>query len=130
MNLKEQIDADIRSAMISKDNIKKEILKFIKGEIQRSEGGLKILSDTDIQKMMRSQIENLKITPSVTSDKEIEILDSYLPSMMSEDEITLIIKSIKETNPNLGLIMKYFNSNHKGLVDNKLVSKVANLLLL
>lgn len=131
--MKERIDADIKAAMLSRNNVAREILKFIKSEIQRKEGGLIILSDADIQKLMRSQIESLKLTPSDTSNEEIAILESYLPKMMTEKEIRHIIFGlmIRSDIPpmNLGDIMKHFAANYKGLVDNKIVSKIATELL-
>lgn len=131
MNLKEKIDADIKSAMLSRDNVKKEILKFIKSEIQRNEAGLKTLDDADIQKMMRGQVENLKtITNSETTSREIEVLESYLPKMMSEEEIKeKVVEIISSGINNIGAIMGHFTKNYKGLADNKKVMEIAKSLL-
>ena len=131
MNLKEQLDLDIKSAMISKNNVKRDILRFVKSEVQRSEAGKVIFDDTDIQKMMRTQIENLKtITNSTTSAEEISILESYLPTMMDEEHIRAFAQQcIRSGASNLGMIMKYFNENHKGKVDNKIVSQISKELL-
>jgi uncharacterized protein YqeY len=125
MKLKERIDADIKRAMLAKDNVTRDILKFIKSEVQRSEGGLKVLDNADIEKMMRTQIENLKITPSKTSEKEIEVLSSYLPSLMTEDQLRVIIKDLIDGNSNIGSIMGNLSKNYKGLVDNKRAMEIA-----
>jgi uncharacterized protein YqeY len=34
-----------------------------------------------------------------------------------------------ESNKNLGTIMKYFNENYKGLVDNKIVQQLAKQII-
>jgi uncharacterized protein YqeY len=122
MKLKERIDADIKRAMLAKDNVTRDILKFIKSEVQRSEGGLKVLDNADIEKMMRTQIENLKITPSKTSEKEIEVLSS---SLMTEDQLRVIIKDLIDGNSNIGSIMGNLSKNYKGLVDNKRAMEIA-----
>lgn len=131
--MKERIDADIKAAMLSRNTVAREILKFIKSEIQRKEGGLITLSDTDIQKLMRNQIESLKLTPSDTSNEEIAVLESYLPKMMTEEEIRNVIEGLMIRSDvqitNLGDVMKYFATHHKGLADNKTVSQWANIIL-
>lgn len=131
--MKERIEADIKAAMLSRNTVAKEILKFIKSEIQRKEGGLITMSDEDIQKLMRNQIESLKLTPSDTSNEEITILESYLPKMMTEEEIRNVIEGLMFRSDiqikSLGDIMKYFAANHKGLADNKTVSQWANIIL-
>ncbi len=128
--LKEKIDADIKAAMISKNIIKRELLKFIKSEYQRKDSPQNPLSDADIQKIMRGQIESLKITPSDTSVEEMAILESYLPQLMTEEiiraEITLLVS---EDNSNIGSIMKHFKDNYDGLYDGKIVSMVARELM-
>lgn len=131
--MKERIDADIKAAMLSRNTVAREILKFIKSEIQRKEGGLITMSDADIQKLMRNQIESLKLTPSDTSNEEIAVLESYLPKMMTEEEIRNVIEGLMIRSDvqitNLGDVMKYFAANHKGLADNKTVSQWANIIL-
>lgn len=126
--MKERIDADIKAAMLSRNTVAREILKFIKSEIQRKEGGLITMSDADIQKLMRNQIESLKLTPSDTSNEEIAVLESYLPKMMTEEEIRKEIVYLYSNNFD-GLTMKevmqHFATNFKGLADNKIVSQIA-----
>lgn len=128
--LKTQIDADIKSAMLAKDNVKKEILKFIKSEIQRIEGGLKVLDDNEIIKIMRTQVENLKITPSETSGAEIAVLESYLPKLMNDEQIREKIgELISGGESTIPAIMKHFSQHYKGLVDNKRVNEIAKEVL-
>ena len=81
---------------------------------------------------MRRQIENLKITPSATSAEEIKILESYVPQMWTEEQIKIEATSFVTgagKPVTLGEVMKHFSTNHKGLVDNSIVSKVARELV-
>lgn len=125
--MKAKIEADIKAAMLARNNVAKEILKFIKSEIQRKEGGLVILTDEEIQKLMRNQIESLKLTPSDTSNEEIKVLEAYLPKMMDEEEIKVELRFLKSGAVKLDMptIMKHFSANFKGKVDNKVVSQLA-----
>lgn len=136
--LKEQIDNDIKIAMIARNNVAKEILKFIKSEIQRKEGGLMVMSDSDVEKLIRNQVENLKITPSETSEEEIRVLETYLPQLLSDKKVEGLVRGFindhinsggSVATLNVGAIMKYFNANFKGQVDNKLVSDIAKQML-
>jgi uncharacterized protein YqeY len=125
MNLKEKIDTDIKTAMVDRNNIERDILRVVKSEIQRSEAGLKTFEDADIVKLMRGQIENLKVIGTERAKKEIWIIEQYLPKMMDHEEIESKITYLISTGiNNLGAIMKHFNEHHKGMVDNKKVSEI------
>lgn len=67
--------------------------------------------------------------------KKIEILESYLPKQLTEDEITEVIqkiltdKGLEATKKSQGPIMKEIMANYKGQVDGKLVNKVLSTIL-
>lgn len=135
MTLREKIEADIKAAMLAKDTIRRDVLKFIKGEIQNRESRLfnnqlVAIDDETVCSLIKRQVENLKITPTTTSSQEIDILQSYLPELMSEDEIRSVVASLKESGMNnLGQIMKHFSTNLKGKADNAMVSQIVKEVL-
>lgn len=57
-----------------------------------------------------------------TIQKQISLVEAYLPKMLSEDEIKNIIASLDDkTIPN---VMKYFKANYQGACDMALVNKI------
>lgn len=55
--------------------------------------------------------------------KQKEILQKYLPKMLSEEEIKNIIAGLEDKS--IPTIMKHFKSNYAGQVDMQLVNKIA-----
>ena len=53
---------------------------------------------------------------------QIEVLKSYLPKMLSKDEIKSIIEKLEDKS--VPAVMKYFKENYAGKVDNGLVLQV------
>ena len=86
--LREKIEADIKSAMINKETEKKDVLKFLKSEIMKSEkDSNSIMADGDIVKTIRKTIKNLETINTEESRNEISILSEYLPKALSDKEI-------------------------------------------
>lgn len=135
MKLKEQISEDLKSAMKNKDSVKLNILRVLKGEIERNEqtATQKVeLSDVDILKLIKKMIEGIKETKG--SEDEISTLDIYMPKQLSEDEVKTIASSFKESNgltqPNeMGKIMNHFKENYGGRYDGKVLSNIAKEIL-
>jgi uncharacterized protein YqeY len=141
MKLKEKINADYMTAFRARgatvrDTLAKNLLSVIKGEIQTIEKNDKIdnMSDEDVMKILKKTVKNLKETsvnfPSAQIDEELSIIESYIPTQMSEGEIKVavdeIITSMKTTLTikEMGKVMGQFNSKYTGLADGKLVSQV------
>jgi uncharacterized protein YqeY len=136
MTLKEKINKDYIEAFKSKNTLAKNLLSVIKGEIQTIEKntGAENLSDEDVIKILNKTLKSLKETfKSLSSDEtgdnlikisvEIGIVESYLPTQLSVEEIqskidALVMSGVK----NLGMIMKEFNSLP---ADKKIVSELA-----
>jgi uncharacterized protein YqeY len=141
LTLKERINADYMTAFRARgatvrDTLAKNLLSVIKGEIQTIEKNDKIdnMSDEDVMKILKKTVKNLKETsvnfPSAQIDEELSIIESYIPTQMSEGEIKVavdeIITSMKTTLTikEMGKVMGQFNSKYTGLADGKLVSQV------
>lgn len=90
MRIQEQIKQDLKQAMKEKDAEKKNTLRIIIGEFGRAEA--KELSDDEVvkivRKLIKSEQESLEQSgKSVSDSRYIQILESYLPQMASDDEI-------------------------------------------
>ncbi len=135
MGLKEQINADLVTAMKTKDATSLNVLRVLKGEIQRSEqssNGKVEVSDADIIKLIKKSIDGINETGGDQS--EIAVLEKYMPKQMTEFEIQLAVTSLILGNnynspKDMGKIMAYFNQNHAGQYDGKLLSEVVKNLL-
>jgi uncharacterized protein YqeY len=129
-NLEERINDDFITAMKSRDAKKKTLLGVIKGEIQNEKGRGVEITDDVVVNILRKMEKSLLITNTEESLAELEFIKNYLPALMSEEQISEIIRNYKANGlTNIGQIMGEFNKNFKGLADNKLVSKIANQTL-
>jgi len=130
--LKEIILADIKVAMKEREAgaLKKELLKVVVSEFSRVEDATKQLSDTECQAIIKKVVKNLKEVGTETAQKEIDILNEYLPTELTEAYIRETIENmVADGAGNLGAIMGHFKKNHEGLYDGKLVSTIARELL-
>jgi uncharacterized protein YqeY len=128
MTLKERISADYMTAFKAKDSVAKNLLSVIKGEIQTIEknSGIDNMPDEDVIKILNKTVKSLKETlnasDSVDAKLELAIVEAYLPTQLSKEEISNKVTELKNSGvTNIGQIMKEF----AGLpVDRKIVSEV------
>lgn len=129
-SLYEKVNADFMLAFKSKETEKKNFLGLIKGEISNESSRGKELNDELVLSVIKKMEKSLLQTNTPESLKELEYIKCYLPKMMNEEDVIKIVKDLisKDFN-NIGMVMGYFNKNHKGMVDNKMVSQVAKKFL-
>ena len=153
----EKINEDLKNAMKEKDTFKLSVLRMLKSALQLEQIAKKHeLDDNEIAAVLKKQVkvrkdslEEYKITSYEllkrdieeykkydktelveSLEKEIAILDAYLPEEMSESEISEIVKSaVEEIKPtsmkDMGLVMKKVNELLVGKnADMSLVSKL------
>ena len=146
MSLKEQLFADLKTAMKEKDTLKKDTVQLIRSGILQYEKDNKVELDDEgvldiITKQLKSRRDSLPdFVKSGREDlieklnKEIEILLGYLPEQLSEDEIAKIVEeaitatgaaSVKE----MGKVMGIVNPKLKGRADMKVVGALVKKLL-
>ncbi|MBQ2413074.1 MAG: GatB/YqeY domain-containing protein [Anaerotignum sp.] len=146
MSLKEQLFADLKTAMKEKDTLKKDTVQLIRSGILQYEKDNKVELDDEgvldiITKQLKSRRDSLPdYQKSGREDlieklnKEIEILLGYLPEQLSEDEIAKIVEeaiaatgaaSVKE----MGKVMGIVNPKLKGRADMKVVGALVKKLL-
>lgn len=139
--MKDKILNDIIIAMKSKDKDKLATLRLLKGAIQLEEISKKAdLTDDEIISIISKQIktrsesmENFKKANRkdliTKTEREIEILNEYMPKQLSKEEVVNIIKlafdEIKPTSiKQMKEIMAYLNPKLKGRTDMKMVSQI------
>ena len=146
MSLKEQLFADLKTAMKEKDTLKKDTVQLIRSGILQFEKDNKVeLDDEGVMEIITKQLKSRRdsLPDFVKSgredlieklNKEIEILLSYLPEQLSEEEIAKIVEeaiaatgaaSIKE----MGKVMGIVNPKLKGRADMKVVGALVKKLL-
>ena len=138
----DRITKDIVDAMKNKDTLKLSTLRLLKGaiDLEKINKKLDTISDEDIVVIISKQIKTRK--ESITefekgnrtdlidqTKKEIEILSSYMPELLSEEEVTKIIdeaivKVNASTIKDMGLVMKEVSAKLKGRADMSLVSSI------
>ena len=141
MTLSERINNDLKEAMKSKDSFRLGVIRMVKGAMQLAKPNPREeLTDDDVITVISKQIkmrnDSIKeFEAAGRSDlveqnkKEIEILNTYMPKQLSEEELTEIIdKVFDEVKPtsqkDMGLIMKNISPLVKGKADMSLVNKL------
>ena len=146
MSLKEHLFADLKTAMKEKDTLKKDTVQLIRSGILQFEKDNKVeLDDEGVMEIITKQLKSRRdsLPDFVKSgredlieklNKEIEILLSYLPEQLSEEEIAKIVEeAIAETGAasvkDMGKVMGIVNPKLKGRADMKVVGALVKKLL-
>jgi uncharacterized protein YqeY len=127
MTLKEKVNADYMKAFKEKNTAIKNLLSVVKGEIQTIEKntGSDNLSDEEVLKIFNKTSKSLKETIKVSDDEEsklqLVVVESYLPKLMSKEEVTAKVNELVTSGINqIGAIMKEFSNLP---ADKKMVSE-------
>lgn len=138
--MNEKIANDLKAAMKSGDKFKLSVLRMLKSALQLESISKKHeLSDDEVMSVVKKQVKTRKDsieefkkynkTEEVEKlEQEIEILNTYLPEEMSEEEISKVIDEVfNELNPTsmkeMGMVMKELNAKITN-ADMSLVSKM------
>lgn len=109
MELKQQIQADYKQAMIDRDPIKKIILNYVIAQIKNKEIEVqKDLEDADVVKVIKKEVKALSEAiwflekankPQDLAEEQSKklILEAYLPQTKSKQETKKIIEEIIST---------------------------------
>lgn len=132
MTIQKQIKQDLTAAIKAKEEKRKEALRVIIGEFGRSKK--KELSDDEVSKilikLMKSEKELLEKKGDDTDSEFISVIETYLPKMASNEEITDWIKhnvdfsEYKNKMQAMGSIMKHFGSSADGNVVREILQKL------
>lgn len=139
--MRERILADLVAAMKNQDKEKLAVLRMVKGAIQLEEINLKHeLTDDEVLTVLVRQIKTRKESIAEfekgnrsdlieATNKEIEILNAYMPAQLSDDEVLKIIEDafneVKPESPkDMGKIMGLVTPKLKGKTDMSKVSQI------
>ncbi len=144
--LKQQLQADLKAAMVAKDAFKRDTIRFLMSAIKQIEvDERRELSDEDILKIIQKSIKQRE--DAITQYKEAgredlwqkeeaeaNILKSYLPKQLTpeelEAEISEIIKTIGVTSmKEMGAVMKEAKEKIGSRSDGKQISEMVKKLL-
>lgn len=146
MSLLENIRKDMLDASKQGDDITVDILKLVIADIRNEQIALdKELTDEDVLKVLRKQEKKIKDSIEQYTKMErddlvsresaqLKVIEKYLPSLMSEDEITKIVsRVIADTNASgiqsMGLVMGSVMKELNGKADGNLVKDIVGKLL-
>jgi uncharacterized protein YqeY len=142
MSLHDRLSEDLKLAMKSRDQLRKDVIRMIKAAILNKEVELKRdLDDVEMSRVMTTlvkqrresveQFEKAQRTELAAKErKEIEIIESYLPKPLSPQELETIVTSvIAETESHslkdMGMVMKAVMARLAGQsIDGKQVSEL------
>ena len=141
MSLEERLVEEMKQAMKSNDKLRLSTIRMIRSSMKNKEIELrKKLEDEDIVKVIQvmvrkgeESVEQFQAGKRVDlvekETKEIEILKSFLPQPLSQEEILKIIdQSIQETQASspkdMGKVMKSVMPKIGGKADGKLINQL------
>ncbi|MVZ61369.1 GatB/YqeY domain-containing protein [Sphingobacterium humi] len=148
MALEQQINQDIKAAMIAKDQAKLRGLRAIKAAIllaKTEKGGADEMSqDTEIkvlQKLVKQRKESAEIYQQQGREdlyqievEEQEVIEAYLPKQLDRAAIEEIVKGIISESgassiKDMGKVMGLANQKLAGQADGRTISEVVKSLL-
>lgn len=147
MSLEEKINQDLKTAMKEKDKAALRGIRAIKNAIllTKTDGTGTELDESGeiklVQKLIKSRKDSLEIYQkqdradlAVVEEEEIKILERYLPTQLSEEELTPIIQEIINTTgassmKDMGKVMGMASGKLAGQADGKAISAIVKKLL-
>lgn len=88
MTIQEQITKDMVRSMKERNLEKTSLLRVVMGEFGRTG---KEISDEDAIKIIRKMSEN---AAELNNDFEVKVLEAYLPQMLGENQIKVIVAGL------------------------------------
>jgi uncharacterized protein YqeY len=140
MSFTDQINADIKQAMLSKEKDKLAVLRDIKSKLlleATSGSGAEISDDVAMKiclKLHKQRMETYEIYKTqgredLAADElfQAQVLETYLPKMLSEDEIRaevkMAIEAVNAAGPqDMGKVMGTLTPKLAGKADGKLIA--------
>uniref|UniRef100_A0A7C3RMT8 GatB/YqeY domain-containing protein n=1 Tax=Dictyoglomus thermophilum TaxID=14 RepID=A0A7C3RMT8_DICTH len=147
--LYEKITKDYMTALKNKDNFRAEVLSTLRSaikyrEIELREKG-KELDDGEVLEVIKKELKKRReaiemynqggrLDLAEKEERELKILEEYVPAELSDEELRIKIKEIIEkvgaTNiKDMGKVMKEAISGLKGLAEGERIRKIVEELL-
>lgn len=146
MTLLETLQADVKRAMLAKDEVTRDTLRLLIAAVKKHEleGGKTITEElvNDVlltaAKTRQESIEQFSKAGRgdlvAKEQAELDVVRRYLPRQLNEDETRSVVQALiaelgLASKKDLGTLMKAAMARHKGQIDGKLVQKFAGELL-
>lgn len=152
MSLLDQLDQDLKLAILAQDDVRKRSLRSIKTacsnalvEKRGHAGPDTSLTDAEVLDVIARQAKQRRDSIAefgkagrfdlvAGEEEELAVIMSYLPQMLDRDAIEAVVRqAIAETGASrpadLGLVMRSAMPRLQGKADGKLVNEVARALL-
>lgn len=147
MNLKDKINSDLKEAMKSGDKIRLQTIRSIRAlilEFEKSGSGKQITSDEEVSmlttaaKKRKESIEQFRNAGreelAKQEEAELEIIMSYLPKQLSENEILTEVKRLASllgvsSKEGFTKLMPAVMKELKGKADGKVVRSIVENFL-
>jgi uncharacterized protein YqeY len=146
VNLRDQLDADLKAAMKSGDSLRRETIRGIRGAVHNKEIETgEAPNDEGILRVIRSLVKQRadaieqyrEAGRGELADKEAAekaILESYLPAAPGADDIEAVVREVvaevgAEGPRDMGRVMKPVLARLGPAADGKLVSQTVKRLL-
>lgn len=146
MGLKETWEADVKTAMISKNEVTRDTLRLLLAELKKAnvQEGKEITPELEqdvllkaVKQRQQSIAEYDKAARADLAAKEkaeLEVLQRYLPKQLGEAETKAILQALASelgvsSKKDQGAVMKAVMAKYKGQVDGKTVQKLLGEIL-
>ncbi len=148
MALEQQIMAEMKDAMKSKNEAVLRALRAIKAEIIKAKTEPGAPAELDeateqkfLQKMMKQRKDSLEIFVqqgredlAVKEREEMEVIEKFLPKQLSEEEIRAVVSAIitetgASSGADMGKVMGLATKQLAGKADGKKISTIVKELL-
>lgn len=148
MSLEKQINDQLKTAMLAKDEKSLRALRAIKAAIllaKTSEGAGNEIKPEDelklLQKLVKQRKDSLEIFRQQAredlakkEEEEIEVIEKFLPKQLSEEEVKTVLSGIiaelgAASPADLGKVMGVASKKLAGQADGKLIAALVKELL-
>lgn len=146
MGLRDQLNQDLKEAMRARDNAVRDALRLILAAVKQADVDQQTtLDDEGVQALLMKQAKQRQESIIAYEEAgredlaaperlELQVIEKYLPKMMSRDEImtlaTQIVAEVGGDGPRaMGAVMGKIMPQVKGKADGRLVNEVVRELL-
>lgn len=148
MTLEQRINEDIKAAMLAREKEKLNALRAVKSAIllaKTQKGGSEDLNEEAEIKLLKQLVKQRQDSAEMykaqnrddlyqEEKSQLDVIQGYLPQMMSEEEVESTLKQIIADNgfagmKDMGKVMGMATITFAGKADNKMVSEIVKRLL-
>lgn len=147
--LEQQIQNDLKAAMLAKDKVALASIRGIKAAIllaKTAEGGQKeTLEDAELVKIIQKLVKQRKESAAIYTQQnrpelaenelaEVAVMEKYLPKALSEEEVEAAVKEIiaqvgASSMADMGKVMGAATKQLAGQADGRIISGIVKRLL-